>query len=351
MLTPREAHKLGDRLLTRSEMATLQFPPGDPRNTLRLEEQDPLRQPRSSKVNTKATRADVAALAATDDVADDDDPAGEVSVEELLREAQSGDDVVEGPASVQLQAVTSANTATRLTTIDGSALPKALTNPSFLGHVASTSPWRNPLLWPANVLPTDSRRRNVIRPPEDPLNPFLEQSRFAVPRGEFSFRRPPGEPMFTRFLRNKGAYKPTAYSRWLQQAQFALPYYPTITDITIAPTLQAFAGGYDRFAMLEQRKLAVREHQRLAQPALSGLINPLLAEPTKGQLPALAAEVRKLEQAAGGEQPRLAERLRSLPPPPPPLNASSMEAAKGGRLLHAAIGRQGDVPLGNPFGR
>lgn len=186
-------------------------------------------------------------------------------------------------------------------------LPKPLRTANALQYAAATSPWRNPLLWPSNVVPAaHNLRKNLVYHPDAPNNPYVFTARFASNREDMIFKAPGGRPRGV----GKGGYVPEPDT----PRRLSIPYAILgVADVPVRPLPFAFLRtGYKGFWTLPELR---REAVQLQTEAVAATINPLLAEPAPDQ-PLLAAEVKKLE---------LAERLRALPPvpdgptlPPPP---------------------------------
>jgi GTP-binding protein EngB required for normal cell division len=441
LLTPSHAAALGDRLLTANDFAQLKFPEGDSRNARRRivaphPDSDVVADFRAAhgylgrndvdgpsfigRGQRPVTDAGGPRDAPPAQFEDDRGTIRDAEVDEVLRDAIS-----EGPLDDGVVAVVVAKPSSPvmemlpagvqrhlvgLSTVDGGPLPKALRSAPILQHVADTSPMRNPLLWPPNVIPTASLRRNVVVPPMDQHNPWVTVSHFASPRGDFNFRRPPLHFLVKKRMKSKGGYVRDPSTMRRMFASYTTPYFPAITDIDLKPLPQAFAGGYAAFGREDKRLAAIRLHQQTTMLASSGrqanlprglaVINPLLEAPAGDGQPALNGEVARLESALAGVDDNatmrlgyggsLADRLRSLPPPaaasgvkPSAVEGPSQvfalpgggSSAGGGQLLRRAIrnpdglravlgksssastnaaaqpvGPSGPVPTGNPFG-
>lgn len=130
-----------------------------------------------------------------------------------------------------------------------------VSNKQLMKYVDETSPWRNPLYWPTNVIPTRHPRSNIMRCPEDPNNPYLTQPVFVAPRADMNFRRP---NVGVRQSSQKGKYeadKPLA----LLLKQYTIPYFPDIVDVDMHPLPWAFLGSRELYYEKNgARELAIR---------------------------------------------------------------------------------------------
>ena len=169
------------------------------------------------------------------------------------------------------------------------SLTHKLDNKGHLAFIRATSPWRNPLLWPANVIPTRSRRHNIMRCPDDPSNPYLTQPRFVAPRMDMYFRRPSSKTMAAR-AKDKGLYHADSSHAQLD-VPYTIPYFPTIQDIHIMPKPQHFVGISKFFSGHGEGRLegllALKQHR-------DEMVNPLGDTSTIAN-PMLRAEVERLE--------------------------------------------------------
>jgi len=120
-----------------------------------------------------------------------------------------------------------------------------LTDKKYSEFIRKTSPWRNPLLWPSYVQPLSGLRRNIVRCPEDPTNPYLEQPRLVSHRADYVWRRREGR--FSSSLRKSkksvralGGYFQENPNRFM--AKYSIPYYPDIVPISVRPSPFTFVG-------------------------------------------------------------------------------------------------------------
>ncbi|EAN92100.1 hypothetical protein C3747_1g768 [Trypanosoma cruzi] len=172
------------------------------------------------------------------------------------------------------------------------SLCKKLTNNALMSYVKQTSPWRNPLVWPTNVIPTKHPKSNIMRCPEDPQNPYLTQAHFVCPRADMLFRRP---NVGVRRASNKGRYEADRPLAFLMKP-YTVPYFPDIVDVNMHPLPWTFLGS--REAYYEKnggRHLGVR----LSQYASTGEVRALADNPAPAE-PDLTKEVRALERARYG---------------------------------------------------
>jgi hypothetical protein len=175
------------------------------------------------------------------------------------------------------------------------SLTKKLTNTELLKYVHETSPLRNPLHWPPNVIPTKHPKSNLMKTSLDPTNPYLFQPQFVAPRMDMYFRRP---SLVRSAGRKKGQYDPDDPA--LLDKRYTVPYFPEIVDVAMAPLPWTFLGS--REAYYEKsggRALGLR----LTNYALQGHINPLSDNPAPPTMPLLAEELKKLETQRYGEAP------------------------------------------------
>ncbi|ORC92192.1 uncharacterized protein TM35_000044060 [Trypanosoma theileri] len=172
------------------------------------------------------------------------------------------------------------------------SLRKKVTNKSLMNYVQKTSPWRNPLLWPENVIPTKHPKANIMRCPEDPHNPYLTQAHFVCPRADMFFRRP---NVGLRKASKKGSYEADRPLAFLLK-QYTIPYFPDIVDVNMHPLPWTFLGS--REAYYEKsggRQLGVRMRNYVTE----GEVRPLADNPAPTQ-PDLTRELQALEKARYG---------------------------------------------------
>ncbi|CCW62121.1 unnamed protein product [Phytomonas sp. EM1] len=182
------------------------------------------------------------------------------------------------------------------------SLLKKVHNKELMRYVRQTSPWRNPLLWPKNVIPTKHPKSNLMRCVEDPENPYLFQPAFVAPRADMCFRRP---NVGFRRSSQKGRYEADQPLVYLMKP-FTIPYFPDIVDTAMHPQPWTFLGS--REAFYERgggRQLGVR----LMQYARKGEINPLMDDPAPENL-LLTQELRTEEKKRYGAP------IAMLSPPP-----------------------------------
>eukprot|EP00796_Vickermania_ingenoplastis_P005316 gene5316-3818_t len=152
-------------------------------------------------------------------------------------------------------------------------LKKRLANEPLLRYVSETSPWRNPFLWPANVIPTKDSKVNVMRCPEDPNNPYLYQAQFVAPRADMCFRKPNVQ---VRKSSKKGQYEADQPRESLMK-EYTIPFFPEIVDANISPSPWMFLPSKEDY----YEKSGGRETGlRLASIAKQGMINPLADNPS-----------------------------------------------------------------------
>ncbi|KPA86267.1 putative mitochondrial hypothetical protein [Leptomonas pyrrhocoris] len=169
---------------------------------------------------------------------------------------------------------------------------KTLRNKALLRYIDVTSPWRNPLRWPRNVVPTKHPKSNIMRCPEAPENPYLFQSQFVAPRADMYFRRP---NIGARKSSQKGKYEADRPLAFLVK-NYTIPYFPDIVDTAMQPTPWAFLGSREAYYERNSgRQLGVR----LLSYATDGTMNPLSDTPAPAQ-PALTKEVQRLETTRYG---------------------------------------------------
>ncbi|RNF10257.1 uncharacterized protein Tco025E_06823 [Trypanosoma conorhini] len=195
--------------------------------------------------------------------------------------------VVEAPLSLRFNAVPDPEREVAF-----GSLCKKVTNTAMMKYVRQTSPWRNPLVWPANVIPTKHPKSNIMRCPEDPHNPYLTQAHFVCPRADMFFRRP---NVGVRRASNKGRYESDRPLAFLMKP-YTVPYFPDIVDVDMHPLPWTFLGS--REAYYERgggRQLGVR----LTHYATAGEVQPLAENPSPTE-PELTKELQALEQARYG---------------------------------------------------
>jgi GTP-binding protein EngB required for normal cell division len=283
-LTLTEARKLSDRLFTQDELASvrrLSIPPTDVDEAIF-----------KWKLDVTKEHAEAAANSLLID-------AGHQELNASGNEPQNST-----KTGVQADAVTQAGTSAVVHKSDippYQRLLSKLNNEALMKKVHETSPWRNPLLWPANVVPTKHPRKNIMRCPQDPDNPYLSQAHFVAPRADMNFRRP---NVGFRRCGKKGKYEPDDPRVALQNTQFTIPFFPDIVDVRMLPKPWMFLGSKEHYYERPGgRSLGIR----LARYAQQGMVDPLSDTPSSDN-PLLNAEVRRLELAAasGFERQRLA---------------------------------------------
>lgn len=166
-------------------------------------------------------------------------------------------------------------------------LLKRISNDGLMQYVHETSPWRNPLLWPRNIVPTKHPRKNIMRCPQDPNNPYLTQAHFVAPRADMYFRRP---NVGYRKAGFKGKYESDDPNLLRQNSRFTIPFFPDIVDVKMFPMPWMFLGSKE--AYMERpggRMLGIR----LARSVTENLIDPLSDNPAPNDL-ALTQELRRL---------------------------------------------------------
>ncbi|CBH14725.1 hypothetical protein, conserved [Trypanosoma brucei gambiense DAL972] len=172
------------------------------------------------------------------------------------------------------------------------SLKKKVTNEGLMKYVRQTSPWRNPLLWPENVVPTKHPKANIMRCPEDPHNPYLTQAHFVCPRADMYFRRP---NVGTRKGVEKGRYEADRPLAFLLKL-YTIPYFPDIVDVKMHPLPWTFLGSREAYyESTGGRQLGVR----MAQYVTNGEIRALNDNPAPTQ-PDLTKELQKLERKRYG---------------------------------------------------
>lgn len=168
------------------------------------------------------------------------------------------------------------------------AVSRKMGNLSLVEYVRKTSPWRNPLYWPSNVIPTGNLKVNTMRCPGDPTNPYLFQPHFVASRGDMYFRKP---NIGIRKSSRKGKFEAEKPLKSLIK-EYTIPYFPEIVDVNLHPSPWMFLGSKELyFERSGGRDLGIR----LTNYALEGLVNPLKQVPAPHD-PSLMKEVEKLEE-------------------------------------------------------
>jgi hypothetical protein len=172
------------------------------------------------------------------------------------------------------------------------SLTKKLSNAELIKYVNETSPWRDPMKWPANVIPTKHPKSNIMKSPQDPNNPYIFQPQFAAPRMDMYFRRP---NLPTSGGKKKGQYVPD--DRDFLRHEYTVPYFPEVVDVNMTPQPWAFVGSTDAyFEKSGGRALGLT----LMNQAVAHQVNPLSNNPVPQSLPLLAEELKKLEEKRYG---------------------------------------------------
>ena len=242
-LTYVEATRLGSRLLTKNELATVQEIPQLPREGSELlsEWKQELIEESTARGNPSA-KEDANSLQLSDN-------------DEKRRKAFS-------------------------------SLSQKMKSHDYLKYVHQTSPWRNPQYWPPNVVPTRDSRKNIMRVPQDASNPYLLQPLFVAPRADMNFRK---LNIAMQRAPQKGIYTSLGSSQMLSK-QFTIPYFPGIIDVTMNPQPWAFVGSVEGYHERDGGKvLGIASKQQ----AMDSVLNPLLLENMPKDL---GKEVQKLEE-------------------------------------------------------
>lgn len=160
-----------------------------------------------------------------------------------------------------------------------------LTNQALMAFVRQTSPWRNPLLWPSNVIPTKSLKSNIMRSPLDPDNPYLYQPHFVARRADMYFRKP------NEGIRKSSRKGRLEVSNKKLNKTYTIPYFPEIVDINLHPSPWMFVGSKEAYY---ERSGGKELGIQLTRMVLEGIINPISAVPAPNNWE-LTKEVKLLE--------------------------------------------------------
>lgn len=161
-----------------------------------------------------------------------------------------------------------------------------LTNQALMTFVRQTSPWRNPLLWPSNVIPTKSLKSNIMRSPVDPDNPYLYQPHFVARRADMYFRKP------NEGIRKSSRKGRLEVSNKKLNKTYTIPYFPEIVDINLHPSPWMFVGSKEAYY---ERSGGKELGIQLTRMALEGMMNPICAVPAPNNQE-LTKEVKLLER-------------------------------------------------------
>lgn len=168
------------------------------------------------------------------------------------------------------------------------SLVRTMSNDTLMKYVHETSPWRNPALWPSNIIPTKHPRKNIMRCPEDPANPYLTQAHFVAPRTDMYFRRP---NVGCRRAAQRGKYEADDPKIGSSAGRYSIPHFPEIVDAKLMPLPWMFLGSKEAyFEKNGGKQLGIR----LAEYALREQIDALSDNPAPHNL-ALTAELARLE--------------------------------------------------------
>ncbi|KAH9601618.1 GTP binding domain [Trypanosoma melophagium] len=304
-LTITEAKRLSERLLSRRELSTvrqLSLPPTQLQEDLQSWEAE-LQEERAMEslqhLNSSGTMEEE-----KEEKNANDKEELQISIKPRNDESSSGISTSDGVEidkneSKDISSLTEVKTLTTSIAIHHSdaavafnSLRKKVTNKALMNYVQKTSPWRNPLLWPENVVPTKHPKANIMRCPEDPHNPYLTQAHFVCPRADMFFRRP---NVGLRKASKKGIYEADRPLAFLLK-QYTIPYFPDIVDVNMHPLPWTFLGS--REAYYERsggRQLGVRMRNYVTK----GEIRPLADNPAPTQ-PDLTRELQALEKARYG---------------------------------------------------
>lgn len=299
-LTLTEARKLSDRIFKQDELASvrqLSIPPSDVDAAVFQWKLDVKRE------HAAAAAAAAASVNTPFMLSEGDEPS------DATPAAEQGGGVEAANVASFPDALVAAGTSSTTTTavVHKGDIPPyqrllgKLNNHALMKKVHETSPWRNPLLWPANIVPTKHPKKNIMRCPQAPDNPYLTQAHFVAPRADMNFRRP---NIGLRRGGTKGRYEADDPRVALQNAKFTIPYFPDIVDVRMFPKPWMFLGSKEHY--YEQhggRELGIR----LARFALEGIVDPLSDTPSQNN-PLLNAEVKRLELVA-------AQGMKPNPPP------------------------------------
>lgn len=298
-LTITEARRLSERLLSQKELSTvrrLPIPPAQIDDEVRQWEEAVKRDEQPLLPASPAAPTATAVASTTGGEFDD------VDADDVARSVRQKLDAMEENSlatvsSDDLKAIQSFKDP-ELQLAYRNVLDK-VRNKGLMQFVASTSPWRNPLLWPANVVPTKHPKSNLMRCPEDPENPYLSQPTFVAPRADMCFRKP---NVGVRRSTAKGRYeidKPTAFLT----KSYTIPFFPEIVDVEMHPQPWTFLGSREAyFERSSGRELGIK----LSALALGDSIHALKDNPVRAdEQPLLAAELKRLEQQRHKDKPAL----------------------------------------------
>lgn len=161
-----------------------------------------------------------------------------------------------------------------------------LANTELMKFVQQTSPWRNPLLWPSNVVSTKSLKANIMRCPADPTNPYLYQSHFVVGRADMYFRKP---NCGIRKSMRKGRLE---LSNKKMGKVYTIPYFPEIVEVNMHPTPWMFVGSKEAYY---ERSGGKELGIQLTNLALESMVNPFSDVPAPNDKE-LTNEIKLLEE-------------------------------------------------------
>ncbi|KEG05643.1 GTP-binding protein [Trypanosoma grayi] len=292
-LTLTEAKRLSERLLTQRELGTvrqLSLPPTQLQDDLSAWEAE-LRRERAAE---KATGSSHTELTGSTPKEGNEDKESKPMITSS-GETNSSQHTKEQGVTTLVELGPSESSNTLLDADRGAAfntLRKKVTNKALMQYVQQTSPWRNPLLWPASVVPTKHPKANIMRCPEDPHNPYLTQAHFVCPRADMYFRRP---NVGTRKASNKGRYEADRPLAFLVK-QYTVPYFPDIVDVNMNPLPWTFLGSREAYY---ERSGGRQLGLRMTRYATEGEVRALSENPAPTQ-PALTKELRELERARYG---------------------------------------------------
>ncbi|RNF12008.1 hypothetical protein TraAM80_00568 [Trypanosoma rangeli] len=303
-LTLTEAKRLSERLLSQRELGTvrqLDLPPTQLQEELMAWEVE-LRQERDAEEEEEEGSNNGGSGDAVETTGNNAVPAGNLGDSQLPVSSNSNHGhndknsagserasaaMVRVPSSVSFNAVLDPDRDVAF-----GSLRKKVTNTAMMKYVRQTSPWRNPLVWPANVIPTKHPKSNIMRCPEDPHNPYLTQAHFVCPRADMFFRRP---NVGVRRASNKGRYESDRPLAFIMKP-YTMPYFPDIVDVNMHPLPWTFLGSREAYyEMSGGRQLGVR----LRHYATAGEVRPLAENPAPTE-PELTKELQALERARYG---------------------------------------------------
>nr|CCC50817.1 conserved hypothetical protein [Trypanosoma vivax Y486] len=317
-LTLTEAKRLSARLLSQQEVSTvrkLALPPTELQEDL-IQWENELKRERASESTLVETNVALSSVVG-----------GNSTVNAVA--LSGGNQKVEEGAALPVEEMSPPSPASN-SAVDGSnnstfvSLKNKMANPGLMSFVRQTSPWRNPLLWPTNVVPTKHPKANIMRCPEDPGNPYLTQAHFVCPRADMCFRRP---NVGVRRGAAKGKYEADRPLACILKP-YTIPYFPDIVDVKMHPVPWTFLGSREAFYETGHgRRLGIR----MTQYATNGEVRALDDNPAPHD-PALTKELRLLETKRYGTQ------IACLRPPEKEVKERLLDGPPRGGEAAGAIG-------------